>query len=186
MRIRNKWRSAKPRELQDNATAGAYIIWQIALHFAKNLHREEFDYESDQQRIRVIAEYLIFLSHITDRLAYQRLDDHQRQVYISTVVEQVARQYQRNVEQIMGSGDYRSGFLGAINSRFDEYARGTFDGDEPGYAARRLLGNRIQDIMGQCQTNKWVIQQIIDIDSLDATSRLIKGIKPLLDPAPAP
>jgi len=181
MRIRNKWRTTSPRTLEDNATAAAYIVWQVGLHFAKNLHQEEFDYESDHQRAGVIAEYLIFLSHITDRLAHQRLDDEQRQIYVSALVEQVARQYQRNVEEVMGSGDYRTGFLGLINTRFDGYAKGVFEGDEPGYAARRLLGNRIQEIMGQSQTNKWVIQQIIDIDSLDATDQLIKGIKPLLD-----
>ncbi len=181
MRIRNKWRTARPRTLQDNATAAAYIVWQVGLHFTKNLHQEEFDYESDYQRVQVIAEYLIFLSHVTDRLAHQRLDHEQRQIYISVLVEQVARQYQRNVEEIMGSGDYRAGFLGRINARFDQYAHGVFDGDEPGYAARRLLGNRIQDIMGQSQTNKWVIQQIIDIDSLDAADQVTRGIKPLLN-----
>ncbi len=181
MRIRNKWRTANPRTLEDNATAAAYIVWQVGLHFTKNLHQEEFDYESDHQRAHVIAEYLIFLSHTTDRLAHKRLNDEQRRTWVSTLVEQVARQYQRNVEQIMGSGDYRADFLHNINSRFDEYARGAFDGDQPGYAARRLLGNRIQEIMGQSQTNKWVIQQIIDIDSLDAADQLIKGIKPLLD-----
>ncbi len=181
MRIRNKWRTAKPRTLEDNATAVAYIVWQIGLHYTRNLHQEEFDYESDHQRVRVIAEYLIFLSHITDRFAHQRLDDEQRQIYVSALVEQVARQYQRNVEEIMGSGDYRTGFLSNINTRFDEYAKGVFDGDEPGYPARRMLGNLIQDIMGQSQTNKWVIQQIIDIDSLDAADQLIKSIKPLLE-----
>ncbi len=181
MRIRNKWRTAKPRTLEDNATAVAYIVWQIGLHFTKNLHQEKFDYESDHQRVRVIAEYLIFLSHITDRFAHQRLDDEQRQIYVSSLVEQVARQYQRNVEEIMGSGDYRTGFLSNINTRFDEYAKGVFDGDEPGYAARRMFGTLIQEIMGQSQTNKWVIQQIIDIDSRDAADQLIKSIKPLLD-----
>ena len=97
----------------------AYIVWQIGLHFTKNLHQEEFDYESDHQRVRVIAEYLIFLSHITDRFAHQRLDDEQRQIYVSALIEQVARQYQRNVEEIMGSGDYRTGFLSNINTRFE-------------------------------------------------------------------
>ena len=181
MRIRNKWRTAKPRTLEDNATAVAYIVWQVGLHFAKNLHQEKFDYEFDHQRVRVIAEYLIFLSHITDRFVHRRLDDEQRQIYVSALVEQVARQYQRNVEEIMGSGDYRTGFLSNINTRFDEYAKGVFDGDEPGYPARRMFGTLIQDIMGQSQTNKWVIQQIIDIDSLDAADQLIKSIKPLLD-----
>ena len=56
-----------------------------------------------------------------------------------------------------------------------------FDGDQPGYSARRLLGSLIQDVMGLSQTNKWVIQQIIDIDSIDAGQQLAKGLNPLLD-----
>ncbi len=181
MRIRDKWRSGKSRSLSDKATALAYIIWQIGLHYTKNLHQEEFDFESDEQRISVIQEYLIFLCHVSDRLSCSYLNDQQRQIFVTALVDQTTGQYQKNVEAVLGSGDYRTGFITHTNLRFDQYSKGKFDDNQPGYAARRLLGNEIQRIMGMSQTNKWLIQQVIDIDSLDAAEQLSKSALKLLD-----
>ena len=122
MRIRNKWRTGKIRTQDESATAAAYIIWQIGLHYSKNLHQEKFDYESDAQRCDVIKEYLIYLCHITDRLISQQANQAQRQNYISLLINQVARQYQRNVEAVMGGGEYRQALLSIVNSRFNKYA----------------------------------------------------------------
>ena len=180
MRIRDKWKANQPRSIEAQATAMAYVIWQIALSYTKNLHQERFDFESDRQRTSVIGEYLIFLSHITDRYAFNTLNQQDREIYISTVVDQVARHYQRNCEQVLGVDNYRASFIDLANNQFDCYARCGFDGELPGYSARRFLGNRIQQIMGDSQTNKWIIQQIIDIDSLEAAEKLMQSTHNLM------
>ena len=180
MRIRDNWKSSEPHSVEETASAIAYIIWQIGLTYTKNLHQEEFDFESDKQRVEVIQEYLIFLSHITDRISYDQISTQSRQPFMQELANQVARHYQRNVEEILGPGDYKNDFLALANSRFEGYARGRFDNDEPGYSIRRYLGNVIQEIMGQSQINKWVIQQIIDIDSLEAAEKLKKSVNKLL------
>ena len=173
MRIRNKWRNKdRQASLEDNATALAYVIWQIALTATKNLHAEDFVYESDEQRVAVIAEYLIFLTHVADRFAYDRLEETQRRTFVATLAKHVARHYQRNVADIMGAGDYKDAFIAKMNQRFGEYADTGFDQDGPGYQARRCLGEKIQDVMGMSQTNKWVIQQIMDLDSMEAVDHL--------------
>ena len=60
-RIRSKWKkSGRETTLGENSVALAYIVWQIALTTAKNLHKEDFEYESDDQRIDIIAEIMIF------------------------------------------------------------------------------------------------------------------------------
>lgn len=181
MRIRNKWRADKPRSLEENATASAYMVWQLGLHFAKHLHEQEFDYESDWQRVSVIKEYLIFMSHVVDRLAYTLLAENERQSFMAVLVEQVARHYQRNTEEVYGPGNYKSGFLTETNDRFMEYAGCDFENTEPGYTARRILGHAIQDILGMSQTNRWVIQQVIDIDAPDAASQVTEGVTALLN-----
>ena len=167
--------------MEDNATAAAYIIWQIALHFTRHLHEEKFEYRSDEQRFGVLAEYLIFLSHATDRIAHSRLPPETRPQYINVLCNQVARHYQRNAEEILGGGDYRPDFLARMNRGFEQYSAGEFDGDRPGYAARRLLGNRIQETMGMSQSNRWVIQQVIDIDAPDAVDELLRGLGSLVE-----
>ena len=179
MRIRDKWRTDKSRSVEDKATATAYIIWQLGLHYTRHLHEERFDYESDDQRISVIREYLIFLTHATDRLTYQTLTDQDRGIFMQALADLVARHYHTNVEGVSGSGDYRTSLLDLMNTRFEEYAKGKFEDGEPGYAARRLLGNMVQDIMGNSQTNRWVIQQVVDIDAPDAASQLRQSVSRL-------
>ena len=180
MRIRNKWRTDKPRSIEENATAAAYIVWQLGLQFAKHLHEQEFDYESDSQRISVIREYLIFTSHVADRLVHAHLTEEQRQSSMATLVDRVARHYQRNTEDVCGPGDYRTNFLEEANGRFVQYAECSFEDAQPGYGARRILAHAIQEILGMSQTNRWITQQVIDIDAPDAADEVKKGIVPLL------
>jgi len=177
LRIRNKWRNRdRTGSIADNATAVGYMIWQIALTAAKNLHAEDFSYADDAQRVAVIAEYLIFLTHVADRIAHAQMDEAGRQEFVSTVADSVAHHYQRNLEDISGRGDYRGGFLQTMNERFTEYAETQFADDSPGYAMRRCLGEKIQDVMGMDQTNKWVIQQVMDLDAPEAVRHLRQGI----------
>ncbi len=181
MRIHDKWRNKERRgSAEDNATALAYIIWQIALTAAKNLHAEDFEYDSDQQRIGVIAEYLIFLVHVTDRLAHEQMDDETRARFVTTVATHVARHYQRNVEDIMGRGDYRGQFVDLLNERVSHYAETAFGEDGPGYQARRYLGEKVQNVMGMTQTNRWVMQQVIDLDAPEAVNHLRQALENLL------
>lgn len=180
MRIRNKWRAKRPRSVEENATAAAYIVWQLGLQFAKHLHEQEFDYESDSQRVSVIREYLIFMNHVTDRLAHSSLTEEQRQSFMATLVDRVARHYQRNTEDVCGPGDYRSSFLAEANNRFVQYAECHFENAEPGYAARRILAHAIQGILGMSQTNRWITQQVIDIDAPNAADQVRESITPLL------
>ena len=98
---------------------------------------------------------------------------------MQALADLVARHYQTNVEGVSGSGDYRTSLLDLMNTRFEEYAKGKFEDGEPGYAARRLLGNMVQDIMGNSQTNRWVIQQVVDIDAPDAASQLRQSVSRL-------
>ncbi len=189
-RIRDKWRNRdRQGSLEDNATSLAYGIWQIALAAAKNLHVEDFEYESDDQRTAVIAEYLMFLVHAADRRAFSQMSDESRRIFVTTLAQHTARHYQRNLADIMGHGDYRSGYIEKLNARASEYADTPFPGGDPGYEARRCLGEKIQAVMGMTQINKWVIQQVIDLDAPEAVKHLNTAMDNLfgtsnIDPRP--
>lgn len=174
MRIRSKWRRdrGKPVSLEDNAVALAYIIWQISLTSAKNLHAQDFVYDSDEQRLAVITEYLAFLVHVSDRLAHNDMEDATRERFIFTLAQEVARHLQRNKADIMGPGDYRSPFITLLNERMGEYAETSFPHNSPGFECLRCLGHKILRIMGSSQTNRWVIDQVMDIDAPDAVVHL--------------
>ncbi len=170
MRTRSKWHKHRHQaSIEDNATALAYICWQVALARTKNLHQEDFVYDSDEQRTAVIAEYLCYLVHICDRLVFRDLDPHQREQFVVTLARQTARHYQRNLEDVYGRGnDYSADYIDTLNRRIAEYSECSFEEDRPGYQMTRALGRHIQDVMGEDQVNKWVIDQIMEIDGPDA------------------
>ena len=173
-RIRSKWQrnKGKPAALEDNATALAYIIWQLALAAAKNLHAEDFVYDSDDQRIGVIVEYLAFLVHVSDRFANETMDNEARERFIGSLAGGVARHLQRNKEDIAGPGDYRTPFTTLLNERTAEYAQTAFPDNRPGHECLRCFGDKILTIMGSTQVNRWVMDQIMAIDAPDAVDQL--------------
>ncbi len=184
-RIISKWRRdrTKPASLEDNATALAYVIWQIALAAAKNLHEQDFAYNSDEQRIGVIREYLIFLVHACDRLAHKDMNQALRTRFVTGLAHAVARHLQRNQAEIMGPGDYGGPFLALLNERAQEYAETAFPDDRPGFGALRYLGEKILDIMGSTQVNRWVMDQVMEIDGPEAFDHLRRAMTNLFGTA---
>lgn len=183
LRIRDKWQNRQDATLEERANVLAYNIWQLALAGAKNLHAEEFDYRSDEQRVGVIREYLAFLVHIADRLAYDRLDEEERVRFLTRLARDTARQLQRNQEEIMGCGDYKSPYLDLLNHRMAAYAEGSFRDGRPGYSLLRSFGEKVQAVMGADQINRWVIDQVMEIDALDAVEKMARSLDNLLPPA---
>ena len=181
-RTRNKWKNTgKSKSINDTATALGYIIWQLALNAAKNLHQQDFRFDDDHQRIRVIEEYVAFLVHISDRIVFQRLDTKDRTEFVSDLAAAAARHVQRNKEDILGSNPYRDPFLSMLNRRGQEYAACSVSGEQPGYPMLRALGSHILDVMGADQTNKWVIDQVMEIDAPELCEQLQKSLRNLFE-----
>jgi hypothetical protein len=184
MRIRDRWsKQGRTPSLEDNAVALAYVCWQVALSSTKNLHEQAFDYRHDQQRVAVIQEYLAFLVHSCDRLASESMTSGERKVFLDRLAGECARHLQRNTEDVLGPGNYSSPFIDIINARNRAYAQCTFERGEPGYALLRAFGDQIQQLMGQDQTNRWVIDQIIDIDSQESFAQIKRSMQNILDTA---
>ncbi len=185
MRTRDKWRdNDRGRSLEEHATALAYICWQIALDRARNLHGEDFDYQSDRQRTTVIAEYLHFLVHVSDRLVHGQIADSSRQAFVGVLGRGVARHFQRNLEDVYGHGkDYATPFIDDLNARCAQYAADRFADGEPGFSMLRGLGRHIQDVMGEDQTNRWVIDHVMQIDGPAAVLELKKSVDNLFGTA---
>jgi len=180
-RIRSKWKkSGRETTLGENSVALAYIVWQIALTTAKNLHKEDFEYESDDQRIDIIAEIMIFLVHIADRLTYPLFNHQERIEFIETLGKETARHLQRNKEEIITRGDHTSHYINRLNQRIAEYGGCSFEEQQPGHQMTRALGEKIQDIMGDSQTNRWVMEQVMGIDIPKAVQNLKQGLNNLL------
>ena len=181
LRIRNSFKHRDNATLDEKANILAYNIWQIALAGAKNLHQEDYHYESDAQRVGVIREYLVFLVHVADRMVFDQLEQAERASFVNDLATFTGKHIQRNTEEIAGPGDYQANYLATINDRFSEYARASFEDGKPGYSLFRTFGENVREIMGADQTNKWTIDQIMDVDGPMMVDKMGNSLRSILD-----
>lgn len=184
LRIKSRWHDDDAdRSLEEIAGALAFISWRIAKDKAINLHGADFVYETDEQRVAVIVEYLIFQLQIVDRIAHDRLelsDDDRRQLVI-TLAKHLAGHLQDNCVDILGPGDYVKPFVEKMNQRGTEYAEFSYGNDGPSYPFMRHLGYEIQQVMGETQANRWVIDQVMDRDGVDVNREISRAIDNLFE-----
>ena len=183
-RIKSQWHNSKrnrasPKTLEDNAGAIAYIAWRLTLEGAKKLHGEGFNYLSDRERIGVISEFLAFLLQASDRIAYGQLSDEDRKYFINAFAHHLADQMQDNLTDIAGPGNYIGPFIELLNNRMGHYSSLSFDDEGPGYDFYRYFGDNVLQIMGKDQTNRWVIDQIMDVDAPEVFKKLDKSLNDL-------
>jgi hypothetical protein len=188
VRIKSKWTEKSRAKLsedliRENAQALAFIYWRVALDNAKNLHGEKYIYDNDEQRVKVIAEYLAMFLQMSDRLAYGRIDDESRQAFITTLAMRLSDHMQDNATDLFGEGDYRSSFIDMLNRRSAEYAEYEYSADEgPSYSFMQCFGSKVQDVMGdEHHDNKWIIDQIMDIDGPEAIEKASKALIQLFE-----
>jgi len=183
LRIKSRWHGEGEHSLVEVAGALAFIAWRLAQDKAINLHGEDFVYENDRQRMDVIIEYLIFQLQVMDRLAAQRLEleDGERQELIVAVARKMGEIVEDNSLDLFGPGDYVQPFFERINERASEYAEYRYTDEGPSYPFLRHLGYEIQQIMGESQENRWVIDQVMDVDGVEVDHKLSRAMMDLFD-----
>ncbi len=183
LRIKSRWNKDGDHSLDEIAGALAFISWRLAQSKAINLHGEDFVYENDRQRMDVIIEYLVFQLQIIDRLARQELElgEEERQQLVIAAAKKQADIIQDNSEDLFGSGDYVQPFFERVNQRASEYAQYRYTTDGPSYPFLRHLGYEIQQIMGESQENRWVIDQVMDKDGLEVDRKIAPAMRDLFE-----
>ena len=185
IRIKSRWPERKAgqetaRRMDEHASALGFITWRVSLETAKTLHGEGFTYDSDRERVGVITEFLAFLTHCVDRLTHGRLDDNERDELVNCLGQHLADQIQGNLADIAGPGNYRLPFIQLLNDTLEDYAGLSFVNGEPGFDMLRYLGNRVLGIMGDDQTNRWVLDQVMSISGPEAFGKVQKALQDLL------
>ncbi|MEA1890683.1 MAG: hypothetical protein U9N50_13015 [Pseudomonadota bacterium] len=181
MRIRSKW-SAKNRDRSPEEIAGvvAFISWRICTQAVLELENNDFQTDTQVQRLAIIWEFAAFLIHVTDRMMYGRMDEEERAVFISAMAKAMAQTMQDNMEDILGNGYYKPDLINTLNIRMNEYAKFSYsDESGPSFPMLRYFGETVTAVMGERQ-KKWVTTQIIDIEAPDAIKTLKRGISNLL------
>ena len=179
MRIKSKWSlKDRKRTLAETGGAMAFILWRIAQQGVLNLENEGFQTDTNSQRLDVMGEFLGFLVQVTDLITADRLEQDERQEFITSLAMHLANNMQENRTDAEGKGEYRQPLIDLLNERAADYSEFSFSGHEPGYAFRRCCGDCVRAVMGE-KDNKWITDQVMDIEIPEALKPLNKAIRDL-------
>ncbi len=175
-RLNTRWNlKDRDRSINDIASAIAFNIWRIAAEGLLHLENEGFETISHSQRLDVIAEFVAFMIHIADRMAYGKMSDAQRREFIIALASCLTTTMQDNRVDANGAGKYSDAFIDVLNLRMKDYSECSYSEQEgPGFSLKRIFGQNVRDKMG-AKDNKWIPDYIIDAEAPMAVEAL-KGV----------
>ena len=180
MRMKSKWyKKDKTRSLEESANALAFICWQIAVERVKNMERWQYTIDLPDRTLNVIAEFLIFLAHSTDRLSFDVFTEEERSIFLNAFVKRLAEIMDDNRSDAKDASQTMQDFVELVNLRFSEYAQCDFNDKEASYGMYRLLGGWIAEAIGESHA-KGVVEQIIEVEGPESLHFLKKGLGNLL------
>ena len=181
--VKTRWRNKGVRTVAERAGVIGANIWKIALEIFKHLEKEGFRFGSDRQVTAVLSEFIAFLVQVADRAMYGRVSEPDRAALIGEVARHLAVTMENNQLDLLGPGEYRKPFIDLVNARFEAYAGFEYSGGEPGYPCLRFFATKVSEIM-EATDNRWVVEQMIDIDAPEMVRLIGKLMNDTLDSAP--
>lgn len=181
IRIKTKW-SQKEREVSVEETVGilAFNCWKISMQTLLEIENENFQVDSQQQRIAIIEEIVAFLIHSLDRMTVDTMDTEGRDALIQLYAQKMADHVQDNARDASGPGDYRAPFYEKLNIRFAGYADTKWDGetDQAGFSMGREFGTNVADALG-ARDKKWALdylQQVLLPEFFTLYKRTVRSV----------
>jgi hypothetical protein len=178
MRVKSTWHKNQVKTIDDIAGALAFNSWRITKNQLEDLINEAFVIEKAQV-FDVIKEYLCYLIQCVDRLTFDILDQQKRQELIIALAKQSADYYHENKGERIGPGDHWQEFIQTYNARSQDYSDYEFKDGEPNYLFMRYFAEKIQQAMTAAD-EKWIIQQICEIQAPKAFKALNKSVQELV------
>jgi len=190
IRMKTKWHrskrsqrniegSRKEKTMSDLAGIIAFNIWKLTREIYTNMEKDGFHFGEDEQVINMFTEIIAFMIQVGDRSVYGKITEEQRAEFVSTMALDLTDMIETNKRELLGEGEYRAQIIENLNARFAEYSECPFDDDGPSYEFRRLLAHSISKVMAETD-NKWVLEQIMDIEVPKALKNLQRMLKDVL------
>ena len=176
---RNMEGSRQEKTMTELAGIISFNIWKLTREIYTNMEKDGFLFGEDQQVIELFIELIAFMVQVGDRTVYGVVDEEQRREFVTAMALDLADMIETNQRELLGDGEYRAAIIAKLNTRFGEYAECPYDKDGPSYEFRRLLAHSISQVMAETD-NKWVLEQIMDIEMPKALKNLQRMLKDVL------
>ncbi len=188
VRVRTIWfKKDGERTAEEIASAVASTTWRVADKAVDNLGREDYDIITPARGFKLIAEFVAFLAHYCDRMAYATLSPERRIAVLQAVSKRLGEVMEENILDAVGpdpNRNYKAEFIDFLNRRFADYAEFEFpDDDKASFPALRFLSLQIRDEMGD-NDKTWIMDQIMEIEMPEMMGTVRKSFKGLLSDAP--
>ncbi len=188
VRVRTIWfKKDGERTADEIASAVASTTWRVADKAVDNLGRENYDIITPARGFKLIAEFVAFLAHYCDRMAYATLSPERRISVLQAVSNRLGEVMQENIIEMVGTDatrNYKAEFIDFLNRRFNDYAEFEFPDDEKAsFPALRFLSLQIREEMGD-DDKTWIMDQIMDIEMPEMMGTVRKSFMGLLSDAP--
>ena len=181
IRIKTKW-SKEEREVsvEDTVSVLAFNSWKIGMQTLLEIENEDFQIDTQMQRIEVMEEIMAFMVQALDRIVHENINEEDRGVLISMYAKKLADHVQDNARDFSGSGDYRTPFITKLNKRLEDYAdtKWNDERDEPAFSMGIEFGINISNVVGP-KDRKWAldyIQQVLMPEFYNLFKKTIKSV----------
>jgi hypothetical protein len=168
------------------ASVIAMLGWKLSQDAIRRMREAKFDIDIGTQYFDFVCEYLAFMLHAADRLAYRALDADKRTVFTTALALKLAEVVEDNRDMLIAEpepGRCRRHFIDLANLRGGEYADFAYDEKEgPDFGFRRFFGSRLLEIVPE-KDHAWVIDQIMEIEAPEAVKALERTLAGLFAPA---
>ena len=181
IRIKTKW-SKQEREVsvEDSVSVLAFNAWKIGMQVLLEIENEDFQVDTQMQRIDIIEEVMAFMIHTLDRMVYESIDDDDRGILVIMYAKKIADHVQDNARDFGGPADYRTPFIKKVNQRMEDYADCTWNNDThtAGFSMARVFASHTANALGS-RDQKWAldyIQQVLMPDFMTTYKKTIRSI----------
>lgn len=188
IRLKTQWNhQAREVSLADTVSVLAFNAWKIGMQALLEIENQNFQTDTQLQRMSIMEEVMALLVHVLDRIAYAKLDEVDRQQLLSSFALKLADHIQDNTRDFAGQGDYRNPFINKLNTRLADYAETSWDqvAQLPGFSMGLSFGQHIAESLGP-RDQQWVldyIQRTLMPEMLEPYKRVLMRLGFLSSPA---
>ena len=186
IRIKSNWfKEGRQKTPQELAGAVSFIAWRIAENALKNMRKADFEVAIGEQYFNFLAEFLIFLEQVADRIAYRRFTAEFRLDFTTELAQRIAETLADNRSRLLGGtiGEHNGNFIDQLNLRAGEYADFEYGDDGPSFSFMRYLAHCMLDVVDEPDKN-WVTDQLITTEAPEAVEMVEKAMRGLLETEP--
>lgn len=186
IRIRSHFhRGGRERSAAELASVIAMLAWKLSQDAIRHMRTAQFDIDIGRQYFDFVCEYLAFMLHAADRVAYRALAADQRSAFTTALALRLAEVVEDNRDMLIaepGPERCRRHFIDLANARGADYAEFGYDAKAgPDFGFRRFFGSRLLEIVPE-KDHAWVIDQVMEIEAPEAVKALESTLAGLFAP----